>query len=81
MNYDIYMNNEMIASGLSHGELNQWLLDLEEELVGDSRYVFKRDLGAEQNQDLEDFLYASKLSLPLRVNHGTDVVILKESDF
>lgn len=81
MYYDIYMNNEMVGSGLSHGELNQWLLNLSDELTGDDKYVFKKDLGAELNQDLEDFLYASKPSLPLRINHKDDVIILKENDF
>lgn len=81
MYYDLYVNNEVVGNSLSHGELNQWLLDLDAELSGDDKDNFRRDLGAKFNEDFEDFLYSNNITVPLKIEHNQDLLIISENDF
>ena len=81
MQYDIYINNEAVGSGLSYGELNQWVLDLDDELTGDNKCNFRRDLGLDIDENLEEFLYSNTLQVPFKITHKENNVIITESDF
>ena len=81
MNYDLYVNNEIVGSGLSRGELNQWIIELDNELAGDNQDNFRRDLGFRDEDNFEDYLYSCELGLPLKLNHLNDSITIKESDF
>lgn len=81
MTYDLYVNEDKIGNGLSRGELNQWLLDLDSELSQDEKVNFRKDLGADSGEDFEEFLYSNNLVLPVKVKHKIDVITIKENDF
>lgn len=81
MNYDLYLNNEVVGNALSNGELNQWLLDLDDELTSEGKDNFRRDLGAKSGENFEEFLYSNTLPVPLKVMHKNDVLIIAENDF
>lgn len=87
MNYDIYANNEIIASGLSVGELSQWIIDLDKELKNDEKYRFRKDLGFQvHNENFEEVVYENlrntiQSKLQVNLTHGKDLLKIVENDF
>lgn len=81
MNYDIYINDDKVANGLSYGELNQWILDLDCELSGVDKDNFRKDIGVNSSDNLEKFIYYHTVSVPLKVRHGKDLLVINESEF
>lgn len=87
MNYDIYANNEIIASGLSVGELSQWIIDLDKELKSDEKYRFRKDLGFQvHNENFEEIVYENlrntiQSKLKINLTHGKDLLKIVENDF
>lgn len=57
--YNILLDNIEIALGLSVGELNQWLIDIDNELKGQCKENFRIDLGYEvnSNENFENYIY------------------------
>lgn len=80
MNYSIYVDTELVGSGLSPGELNQWLLDLNQELNSIESLQFKGDLGFSQG-GFEDFLYENELIPPISARFGKSLVFIVEDEF
>ena len=80
--YNLYVNGKLVGQGLSFGELNQWLIDLDKELNEVDRIKFKKDLGFEYevNQDnFEDYLYNNHINVPLTIRFGDKLInITKE---
>lgn len=62
--YEIIIDNICVAIGLSVGELNQWLLDIDNELSCNDRKNFRTDLNYEENVEIcfEDYLYNTPIS-------------------
>lgn len=79
--YSIKKNGKIVGDGLSKGELNQWLIDLDKVLPEHQRELFRKDLGLEKqvsDADFEDFLYDNKLELPITTTHaGKELIIYK----
>lgn len=79
--YNLSLNNKIVGQGLSFGELNQWLIDLDKELDVTDKEVFRRDLGVniEASQvDFEEFIYSNKPNTPLKLKFGNSVVLITE---
>jgi len=80
--YNLYVNGKLVGQGLSFGELNQWLIDLDKELNEVDGIKFKKDLGFEYevNQDnFEDYLYNNHINVPLTIRFGDKLInITKE---
>lgn len=80
--YNLYVNGKPVGQGLSFGELNQWLIDLDKELNEVDRIEFRKDLGFEYevNQDnFEDYLYNNHINAPLTIRFGDKLInITKE---
>lgn len=79
--YNIYINRELVGEGLSFGELNQWLIELDRELSESDRIKFKKDLGFEykvHQNDFEDYLYNNHISTPLTVRFGNKLINIVE---
>lgn len=81
MQYDIFMNDNKIGNGLSNGELNQWLIDLDDELEDIDKETFRKDIGAGTSKDLEEFLYSKAILVPLIARHKENLVTVIEHDF
>lgn len=64
--YDLFIDDKQIANGLSPGELNQWLIDLEKELKDEGKKHFRKDLGftKETKEGFESFLYNNQIEAP-----------------
>lgn len=78
--YNIYINKELVGSGLSHGELNQWILDLDSELTEPEKKSFRDDLGFIEG-DFEEYLYETKLDIPVSLPFQKDTLDITESEF
>lgn len=79
--YNLSLNDKIVGQGLSFGELNQWLIDLDKELDVTDKEVFRRDLGVNigANQvDFEEFIYSNKPNTPLKLKFGNSVVLVTE---
>lgn len=79
--YNLSLNNKVVGQGLSFGELNQWLIDLDKELNEQEKVVFRKDLGVSMgaNQvDFEEFMYSNKPNTPLKLKFGNSVVLITE---
>ena len=75
--YNLYVNGKLVGQGLSFGELNQWLIDLDKELNEVDGIKFKKDLGFEYevNQDnFEDYLYNNHINTPLTIRFGDKLI-------
>lgn len=73
--YNVSINDELVAMGLSKGELNQHLLEMERETEDYLVQNLRRSLGFRGNGSLEDYLYSSKLKTPITMD--LDGVIVK----
>lgn len=83
MLYNIFIDKEQVGLGLSSGELNQWLIELNRELSIESSKLFMSDLGL-NNKDIsfEEFLYSVKFTnLPISVRFNNEILKIKEYDF
>lgn len=77
--YYIKKNENIVGNGLSKGELNQWLIDLDNSLPEHEKEKFRKDLGLSKqvNQaDFEDFLYDEELKLPIETTHGEEILVI-----
>lgn len=77
--YNLYINGKPVGQGLSFGELNQWLIDLDKELNEVDRIEFRKDLGFEYevNQDnFEDYLYNNHINAPLTIKFRDNLIII-----
>lgn len=66
-----------MGQGLSFGELNQWLIDLDRELNEADRIKFKKDLGFEyeiNQNNFEDYLYNNQINTPLTIRFGDKLI-------
>lgn len=81
MNYNLYINNELVGTGLSKGELNQWLLDLNRELDYFGSLEFTDSLGWQGEGAFADYLYDNELELPITLAHKKDTVVIMEDEF
>lgn len=77
--YNLYIDNDLVASGLSQGELAQWLIDLSNEVEGFARNQFKKDLGWISG-DFEDFLYDNEL-YEVTAMLGKEKIYIAEDEF
>ena len=77
--YSITKDGNIVGDGLSRGELNQWLIDLDKVLPEHQQELFRKDLGVckqVSDADFENFVYDSNLELPITTTHaGKDLVI------
>lgn len=73
---DLFINYEPKGTGLSAGELCQWLLDLNKNLSPEEQEVFQSELGKQSGQDFEDFLYSDDFKVPTTAKMGEDFVII-----
>lgn len=76
--YNVYINDDKFGNGLSSGELNQALLDLDKELPKHHREVFRRDLGWTGGK-FEKFLYEKGIVIPMYAVHKGDIIAIEES--
>lgn len=79
--YNLSLNDKIVGQGLSFGELNQWLIDLDKELDVTDKEVFRRDLGVNigaSQVDFEEFIYSNKPNTPLKLKFGNSVVLITE---
>lgn len=77
--YSITKGGNIVGDGLSRGELNQWLIDLDKVLPEHQQELFRKDLGVRKqvsDADFENFVYDNNLELPITTTHaGKDLVI------
>lgn len=78
--YDLYIDGKLVGMGLSEGELNQWILDLDRELDGLYRRKFRNSFGLGKQVDFEMFLYKMKIETPLSVEFGLKVIDIVNSE-
>lgn len=79
--YNLSLNNKVVGQGLSFGELNQWLIDLDKELDVTDKEVFRKNLGVSMGAsqvDFEEFIYSNKPNTPLKLKFGNSVVLITE---
>lgn len=78
--YDLLLDNEIVGSGLSFGELNQWLIELDKELNEQDKKVFRRELGLqnESQYNFEEFLYNNKPMTPLKLKFKSQMILITE---
>lgn len=55
--YNILIDKEEVGTGLSQGELNQWLIDFDNELKGNDKKEFRKGLGFKSG-NFENYLYS-----------------------
>lgn len=57
--YQLKINDELVGQGLSRGELNQWLIDLDNELKEMEKQNFREDLNLNNVEidNFENFIY------------------------
>lgn len=67
--YDVHIDSKIVAIGLSPGELNQWLIELNDELSKKDSEIFQKDLGYVSG-DFENFLYNNKIISPMNCKFG-----------
>ena len=75
--YNLCINGKLVGQGLSFGELNQWLIDLDRELNEADRIKFKKDLGFEykiNQNNFEDYLYNNQINTPLTIRFGDKLI-------
>ena len=77
--YSITKGGNIVGDGLSRGELNQWLIELDKVLPEHQQELFRKDLGVFKqvsDADFENFVYDNNLELPIITTHaGKDLVI------
>ena len=77
--YSITKGGNIVGDGLSRGELNQWLIELDKVLPEHQQELFRKDLGVYKqvsDADFENFVYDNNLELPITTTHaGKDLVI------
>ena len=77
--YSIKKGGNIVGDGLSRGELNQWLIELDKVLPEHQQELFRKDLGVckqVSDSDFENFVYDNNLELPIITTHaGKDLVI------
>lgn len=77
--YSITKDGNIVGDGLSRGELNQWLIELDKVLPEHQQELFRKDLGVckqVSDADFENFVYDNNLELPIITTHaGKDLVI------
>lgn len=76
--YDIIIEGELVGSGLSPGELNQWIIELNDELNKKESEIFRNGFGHTEG-NFEDFLYSSKLKFPIKSKLGSQVLKIIEN--
>ena len=77
--YKICINKEEVALGLSHGELNQFLLELHDGCCEKNKKKFRKELGFSGNVKLfEDYLYENELNLPIKFKISRETVQISE---
>lgn len=84
MLYNVIIDEEEVGLGLSFGELNQWLIELNAELNENLSKVFMKDLGLDSKEDLsfEDYLYSKdKFNTPIKARFGGELLEIIEYDF
>lgn len=74
--YEVIYNNETVGSGLSIGETNQWILDLEKELNEKDVFEFRKAFGFTKG-DFEDFLYDSHSEYNVNITFNNHQLIIK----
>lgn len=75
--YYISMDGKVIGSGLSKGELNQWILELEQTLPEDKKSTFRKEFGFADKDNfvnLEHFLYDTELNLPIKTSYKDKIL-------
>lgn len=75
--YEIVYNNEVVGTGLSPGEANQWILDLDKELNDKDVLSFRRAFGFTKG-NFEDYLYDSSLIFNIEVDFNGLPLTIKE---
>lgn len=77
--YSITKGGNIVGDGLSRGELNQWLIELDKVLPEHQQELFRKDLGLDKQvsyDDFENYVYENELDLPITTTHaGKDLVI------
>lgn len=77
--YNIFLNNECIGMNLSKGELNQWLIDLYNELkpLEQLKFIecFENDLL--KNKTLDEIIYNDKAIYPSKVAFKNTFLIIE----
>lgn len=74
--YEIIYNDEVVGSGLSKGETNQWILDLEKELNAKDIFEFRKAFGfAEGN--FENFLYDSHSEYNINIIFNNHPLVIR----
>lgn len=79
--YYISMDGKVVGSGLSKGELNQWVLELEQNLSEDEKLTFRKEFGFVDKANfvnLEHFLYDTELNLPIKVSYKDKILSVYE---
>lgn len=82
--YNVSINGEDVGSGLSVGELNQYLLDLHKGIKeSHHKSAFEIGLGYIEGESsektFEDFLYNHGLEIPAYATMREDIVAIEET--
>ncbi|HHT97918.1 MAG TPA: hypothetical protein GXZ90_08515 [Clostridiales bacterium] len=81
--YDVHINGDLVATSLSRGELNQWLLDVDKEINNiNIKTQFRRGFNfVSQNQDdFLSFIYGL-INIELKFNFGTNFIEILRNEF